>query len=639
MAAIAMAPLNTAIAQTHARLGDPDVRSTIGSPLHVRIPVEPGTPGEEVPASRFAIGLRPLNASIPFIDTGELGLEKIGERYFIVIRSRSAIGEPIVGLVIRERLPGGIRSREFTLLVDPPAASQPVSATDATPARPVESIPPPPPSPTVSAPQTLAEARALEQRHARRSTRPARPPRAEIPAIPRPRAAPAPRVSTELGSAAPRTPRKTQAAIDVQARGSAAKLSGPTLKLSMSTDALGLSPTASEEKRAELKLRRELLDLDDLTAALLERQNRIGQLEKELAALTERMARAEQRIGSAANTEPASASPPAPVPPSATDAAVPAKAALDTPTATPAAKPADPRERSGTSFWLWLAGLLLFGACLYAVLRAQARRRDREQRLSVDEADAFVRANTAQRTQRASAVAPVAVAPSAAASEPPAAQHTGSSPVSTHARAEPAPHATTPERIEFELPPLDADELASNAGNLPPEVGAAQTSIKTAGNVATPGAATTRRAKFLKSRYHDIAILNPPLDNTERLLWQAGTLYGEGAIEFACRLLKFAAYSRQLTEPYWLALFELLYREKNVNEYTVNARWFFKHHPRSAHWPEVQRIGFLLDPSEPLFAQARAWSHEEPARGHWLPNGEQKAGSTPLPSLKLELAS
>jgi uncharacterized coiled-coil protein SlyX len=614
----------------HAKLGDPEVRSTIGSPLWVRIPVQPGEPGDEVAASRFALGMRPPGAVLPFIEEGELGLERVGERYFLVVRSRAALGEPIVGLVIRERVPGGVRSREFTLLIDPPGAAPSGTGEIASA---VESIPPPAAPPPPSAPQTVAEARALARQYEGASREPAAARRQERRA--RTAAAPPsplpPRAERSLTARRPTAPaaRGTREPSLEEPRGSAARLSGPSLKLTLSTDTLQVTPDASEEKRTELKMRRMLLDLDDLTAALLERQNRIGQLEKELAALTERMLRAEQRLGAEPN---ATAAPPASEPAAAAPPAAPSE-----PAAAPAAKesrPAPPAVanassgRRASSLWLWLVAASLFAVAAIALLRAQARRKDREQRLMLDEAPAAVGG-------AASGVTPVAsglpVAADARGAGAPGA-------VDAMRAADPAPQPPSgrveaaPAHIEFELPPLEPSDATAAAAVVPSPVKAATSTVK-------PATATTRRAKFLKSRYHDIAILNPPLDNPDRLLWQAGTLVGEGAIDFARRLLKFAAYSRQLTEEYWLALFELLYREKLVNDYVVNARWFLSHHPRSPNWPEVQRIGFLLDPAEPLFAEARAWSHDEPARGAWLPDPENKPAGAPLPALKLELAS
>jgi hypothetical protein len=86
-----------------------------------------------------------------------------------------------------------------------------------------------------------------------------------------------------------------------------------------------------------------------------------------------------------------------------------------------------------------------------------------------------------------------------------------------------------------------------------------------------------------------------------------------------------------------LALLELLYREKFASDYVVNAKWFHQYHSASPQWDEVIRIGFLLDPREPLFATAAHWSHDEPLPGVWLPsNPDDKKPLTPPPDLKLE---
>ena len=292
---LASATVHVPALAAHVKLGEPEVRSTIGSPLWVRIPVEPESLRDEIPAQRFSLAPGPAQSGIPFIERAEVGLEQVGGRYFLSIRTRTGVGEPVIGLVIRERLPEGTRSREFTLFIDPPQVGDAVRvASDATPARTIDAIVPPPPAPPVPAPQTLAEARAQQTADAL-STQPARKSRKKSAAPISVDAAPKPQANTPVAPAA-RFGKSAKPRTSAAPRGSAATLSGPKLSLSMSTGELSVSPNASPEMREELKMRRMLLDLDDLTAALLERQNRIGQLEKELASLSARMAAAEQRI-------------------------------------------------------------------------------------------------------------------------------------------------------------------------------------------------------------------------------------------------------------------------------------------------------------------------------------------------------
>ncbi len=146
-----------------------------------------------------------------------------------------------------------------------------------------------------------------------------------------------------------------------------------------------------------------------------------------------------------------------------------------------------------------------------------------------------------------------------------------------------------------------------------------------------------RRLRYLRIRYADIAAMNPALDLPARLLHQAGQAYGEGAVEHAKRLLKFAAYSRPENEAFWLALLELLYRERWTNEYSVTAHWFHKWCPESIEWNEVLRLGYMLNPGDARFQLAAHWSKVEPAAGLWLPVAA--AATIALPHLDLQLVN
>jgi hypothetical protein len=202
----------------------------------------------------------------------------------------------------------------------------------------------------------------------------------------------------------------------------------------------------------------------------------------------------------------------------------------------------------------------------------------------------------------------------------------------TPALAVESPEVVIPE-IQFELPPLS---------EVDPNIAATAAGAATAGGETGPAAddARARRTRYLQTRYQDIAIMMPPLDAPQRLLNQAGRINDEGASDFAKRLLKYAVYSRPYTEEYWLALLELLYRDKFVNDYLVNAKWFRHYHPESVSWDEVRRIGYLLDPAAQLFASAAAGSHEEPAVGIWLPSNQPDNKTPPIRTeLKLELAA
>lgn len=659
----------TSAQSSHVRLGEPELRSALGSPLVVRFPIEASDTNEEILASRFSLGSSPSGSGIPYLQAAEVALERVGTKYFLIVRSRQAIGEPVIGLVLRERLPSGTRSREITLFLDPPVLSQTnVELADA--GQRVDSVAPfKAAAVTNLTPATAAgEARtevASEPLPARTSRKRAKRERGGIQSV----------TVNETTSAQtpPEAPRKkktrsarAETGSQTLPRGTSTNLSGPKLSLMMSNEPLRSVPNASEETRAELRLRRMLLDLDDLTSALLERQNRITQLEKELGALTTRINAAEtivqlnkaQALATATALDPqASAQSPALISPPAPSAVSPsgvnevpsaaaqpaAPSAVDITKSTDGAGPRPRVERTGASSLWWILPLAAIAALLAFVIRRALRRSSDAYRLNIQPADAYV----AQAVKESGSVGTVRV------------DQLGSDVQRNVTQASEVAHETPPSRtrkpevaspsvantnrhkdIDFDLPhwPKSLDQTNDPAMSEAP-VAAGDLGDQPGDTNAIPGAHhATRRAKFLQSRYHDIAILNPALDAPQRLLWQAGTLYGEGATDFAKRLLKYAAYSRQLTEEYWLALFELLYREKLTNEYVINAQWFAKHHARSPNWNEVQRIGYLLDPTEPLFASAAAWSRETPATGLWLPAGDVPDKAPVAPTFTLALS-
>jgi hypothetical protein len=637
------------LAQTaHSRLGTPEVQSSLGNPLWVRIPIEPTMPGEDVSTSRFMLGTRPVNSAFPFLESGEVGFERTGDKYFLVIRSRQPIDEPAIGLVIREQIPNGIRSREFTLLLDPPTmANVRQSERAAAPGPATESV-----YMAAQAVQTIAAPKPVVTVAATEAA-PSQTVKATPPPAPRPRPSRSRAAGASADAAAVKTPVKSTvvpakantATSDNRVRPATRSTSvagavsnGPRLTLSLG-EGLNERTTASEAERAELRMRRMMLDLDDLTASLLERQNRISQLEKELAGLAIRVAAAERVIsgGTVPDSKNAGEAP-ALVAAQSLEQTTPAPAQAApvgvSPTVTPAAKAPSATRTSSTWQWLLIgtAALIALGLLIRKV-RAVLSQRDESYRLVPQQADDYV-AEVLRRDDAATQTSPYtktvqmmtrvkpAPAPSVAAAVPP----------------EPAPEA--PE-IHFELPETPPQTHEVGPSFQPSDEAFAFDNMATTSAERTASEdLRSRRMRYLQSRYQDIAILMPPIDAPQRLLNQAGTVYDEGAAEFAKRLLKFASYSRPYAEEFWLALLELLYREKIASDYIVNARWFHQHLPASTHWNEVVRIGYLLDPADPLFALATHWSHDEPVRGIWLPStpSEQKIAST-LPHLTLELAN
>ena len=619
------------------RLGNPEVLSSLGSPLWVKIPVtiESAQSSEDLTAARFSLGARPANAPVPFVERAELTIEQAGGKMALMIRTRNSIDEPAIGVVLREALANGVRSREFFLLLDPaPLTAVPTAAPDRATAESDATRQ----QPTTVAP-AIGEARpnavaasttqtAVSPRATKRKSR-----QADARAAARNEGARATAVPRGLTSILPTA--KGRASPERSVSESAQTQGGPRLRLSFG-EGLTTRPATTEAERAELRMRQFTLDMDDLTSGLLERQHKITQLEKELAGLSARVSAAERLIGVVQSVVPTPTAAPTITVPPATPTDAPPAAVPETLAPAPAPAPAIAKKNSeravpsaSTSVWTWL----LVGAAMVAALatlawgiRHMLRRRDQTFRLDSQGAEEYVAEVLAHKAPVKQTVAMAQSANKAATQV--------SKQVST-----PIPAPTTDldfhsQEIHFELPELHptVDEIiAAPAAKNP----ASRLDMNVLHKPLDE--ATSRRMRYLQSRYHDIAILMPPIDAPQRLLRQAATVYDEGATDFAKRLLKFAAYSRPYTEEFWLALLELLYREKFASDYLVNAKWFRQYHAESLNWDEVVRIGYLLDASEPLFAVAAHWSHDEPSPGVWLPaNADDKKPVAAPEHLKLE---
>ena len=649
------------------RLGNPQVLSALGSPLWIKIPINITEPTDELTASRFSLGGRPLNAPVPFVDRAELTIERVSGKYFLVVRTRNAIDEPAVGIVIREELPNGARSREFYLLLDPAPLSVAVAdeqnrdSSRSNAADPVTATASPG-STGMQPPTAMTSSQAIPAASPRKNRRDRQA---------RPREATA--ANTRTSAAASRSPSgiapgearvarnnrsaKLQPGTSLKpTRTAPATDGGPRLKLSFG-EGLSLRPATTEAERAELRMRQFTLDMDDLTSGLLERQHKITQLEKELVNLSLRVSAAERLIGvlppavagaaivptaptvagttvhagtPGASTVPTPANSPVDIAPPIPAAVTAPAERVSAPTSPPIAKSSGnaPVAARATSWWTWLlVGVALLAALATAIwgIRHILRRRDQTFRITTQRAEDYVAEVLSNQSTGKTATATKSVATPIGKSVTKSAEKAAAS----------TPDAAPPE-IHFELPELTQEttdflDQPATTNQIAPKV---VTNI-----VRKPSDdAASRRMRYLQSRYQDIAILMPPLDAPQRLLRQAATVYDEGATDFAKRLLKFSAYSRPYTEEFWLALLELLYREKFASDYVVNAKWFRQYHPDSTHWDEVVRIGYLLDAHEPLFGIASHWSHDEPAAGVWLPSTpNDNKPLTPPAHLKLEL--
>ncbi len=579
------------------RMGTPQVLSPLGSPLQVRIVIDHSGVEDSLPSSRFSLGARPPNAVVNFIERAEVSVESVGDHAELVIRTRDAIEEPAVGIVIREQLPNGVRSREFFLLLDPPslAISPSTDRRSGGPAVPL-------PVTAAAVPLSVdAKPSSLPKADTRKST---------LTSKPAPPAAAA-SLSTATYAGLP-----TPAPLSFKAP--AYTSGGPRLRLSAGGD-FSSRPATTEVERDNLRARQFTLEMDDLTSVLLERENRILLLERELAGLASRISVAERVInGSKTLAEVRNTTSQVPAPASA----LPRSASL-----TNAVKGDEEPVLRPQSSWYLIAWLLVVTALtLVAIAVWRLRTKSGPTSISMrpdDSRDAkFTAAVLSQDVTRDFAMVDRALAASVALPVEP--QPSNQMPTASIASPAETKDFSPPE-IHFELPELD--EVGAEANPNPLSADVLLPTLAQSARQLPLDSPAMRKIHYLQSQYPDISRLAPRVDLPQRLLQQAATVYEQRECEFAQRLLAYATYSSPHVEVYWLALLEILYREKLSHDYLINADLFHEIHAESIHWNEVARMGYLLNPSETLFAGASSWSHDPPVLGSWLPTNND--GSPP----------
>jgi len=236
-------------------LGEPEIRSYLGRPLDLRIPVD-GAGADSAEASCFSV-LPVREAGVPAISRAGLSLEQQAGRSYLRVRSNEPVNEPASVLRVQVSCNGnGTMVRQFGLLLDPMPASLP------------------------SAPIVVAEyASQTTPAATTASVIPLPPPRES-------RAAPAPaaRKAARHHSTA-RTAHARHDSPQLHARSNVAHTGGYLLKLS--GPVLDLSPSRglAESQRVALREARALLDADDYTSAMLALRDRIDVLQRRMAQL------------------------------------------------------------------------------------------------------------------------------------------------------------------------------------------------------------------------------------------------------------------------------------------------------------------------------------------------------------------
>jgi len=254
-------------------LGEPEVRSYLGRPLDLRIPVQ-GTGADAVDASCFEVLAQPQGGA-PSVARATLEVEQVAGQTYLHVRSPAPVVEPASVLRVRAACPpsNGLLVRQYGILLDPMPASAPSVPLVADAA------------PQANAPVQVALATVATA------------------------ATPAPHARLT-----PKAAHKAHAKSHGKRISHGASLAHAGFRLKLSGPVLDLAPSRNmtDAQRALLREARTLLDGDDYASAMLALRDRIDTLQKRLEALQaqagriEASARAQPQVAAAlAPREPA----------------------------------------------------------------------------------------------------------------------------------------------------------------------------------------------------------------------------------------------------------------------------------------------------------------------------------------------
>ena len=250
-------------------LGEPQVRSYLGRPLDVRIPVQ-GAGADAVDASCFEV-LGDPQGGVAALSRAQLEVEQQGGQTYLRVRSSEPMREPASILRVRAACApsSGMLVRQYGILLDPVPASTP------------------------SAPLVVhtAEDASIAPRDAVQVASVTSAPGAGVAASTTASAASAPaavkpRVRARKNDGIAQAKPRHHAPVAIAHGGFHLKLSGPVLDL---------EPTrhVTDAERERLREARMLMDGDDYASAMLALRDRIGTLQKRLEMLQAQAARIE----------------------------------------------------------------------------------------------------------------------------------------------------------------------------------------------------------------------------------------------------------------------------------------------------------------------------------------------------------
>ena len=425
---------------------------------------------------------------------------------------------------------------------------------------------------------------------------------------------PAPRKEAKRASAprseakrepAPPAPERQQAQSEIAPAPATRPRASGTFQLKLSSGEVDMSRTRGmdDRKRAELRERQMVLDVDDQVAAVLELRHSVRQLESKVAELQLKLAGMPSvfpppKQAAPAPVAQAPVAPPPPVatpkqtPPPAVVAAAPKEVApppapkaeiaapkieavappkseapatpkVETPAPKPAPSAGEPTpsfmptiDPEWTRYALWLLALVLIVLAGFLALRFVRRRRgeiaEEEELPAVAEDEPIVVAD------------------------------------------EVAPAALSEELLE--VPPMDAGRVIASDSELATRL--------------PDGDVDATRRRYIEERFPEVASGAIALDDAASVVKAARLFYEDGALARAVELLQLAIERKPEEVKTWLALFEIFRLERLSGEFAELARRFKEQHGSSDYWRKVQYFGREIDPGNKLFQDERITNFE-----------------------------
>jgi pilus assembly protein FimV len=109
------------------------------------------------------------------------------------------------------------------------------------------------------------------------------------------------------------------------------------------------------------------------------------------------------------------------------------------------------------------------------------------------------------------------------------------------------------------------------------------------------------RRRYIEERFPEITKGAIDLDDADSIVKGARLFYEDGAIARAVELLQYAIERKPSEVKSWLALFEIFRLERLSGEFAALAQRFREHHGASPFWPKVQYFGREIDPGNVLY--------------------------------------